>query len=59
MTDLACPILSADGRAIACVTVAAVSRRSAPADFPAILARLKAACAEIAREISGLEPPPE
>jgi len=59
VTDLACPILSADGRAIACVTVAAVSRRSAPTDFPAILARLKAACAEIAREISGLEPPPE
>lgn len=57
VTDVVCPILSGDGRAIACVTVAAVSRRSAPTDFAVILARLQTACAEIAREISGLSPP--
>lgn len=53
VTDVVCPILLADGRAVACVTVAAVSRRSAPPNFEAMLARLKLACAEIAHELSG------
>jgi DNA-binding IclR family transcriptional regulator len=57
VTDIACPILDRDGRALACVTVAAVSRRSAPTDFEAVLARLKLACAAIARERSGFAPP--
>ena len=57
VTDIVCPILAADGRAIACVTVAAVSRRSAPTDFVAVLARLKLACAAIAHELSGFAPP--
>ena len=51
VTDVVCPILIGDGRAVACVTVAAVSRRSAAPNFQAMLARLKAACAEIAREL--------
>jgi DNA-binding IclR family transcriptional regulator len=58
VTDIVCPILVGDGRAVACVTVAAVSRRSAPPDFEAMLARLKAACAEIAHELAGGHPPP-
>lgn len=48
VTDIACPILSVDGRAMACVTVAAVSRRGAASDFPAILERLQSLCAGIA-----------
>jgi DNA-binding IclR family transcriptional regulator len=53
VTDIVCPIVSGDGRAVACVTVAAVSRRSAAPDFEAMLARLKVACAEIANELGG------
>ena len=51
VTDVVCPILVGDGRAVACVTVAVVSRRSAPPNFDAMLARLKLACAEIAHEL--------
>ena len=53
VTDVVCPILIDDGRAVACVTVAAVSRRSAAPNFEAMLARLKLACAEIAHELGG------
>jgi DNA-binding IclR family transcriptional regulator len=53
VTDIACPILVGDGRAIACVTVAVVSRRSAPPNFEALLSRLKIACEEIAAELQG------
>ncbi len=56
VTDVACPILLADGRAVACVTVAAVSRRSNPPNFEAMLDRLKLACAEIARELGAYTP---
>ncbi|MDO8360242.1 MAG: IclR family transcriptional regulator [Devosia sp.] len=55
VTDVVCPIVLADGRAVACVTVAAVSRRSSPPNFEAMLARLKIACGEIAHELSGLD----
>jgi DNA-binding IclR family transcriptional regulator len=53
VTDVVCPIVAGHGRAVACVTVAAVSRRCAAPDFPAMLARLKLACAEIAAELGG------
>lgn len=53
VTDLVCPILTGDGRAVACVTVAAVSRRSAAPNFEAMLERLKLACADIAHELAG------
>lgn len=53
VTDVVCPIVMGDGRAVACVTVAAVSRRSAAPNFEAMLARLKRACAEIASELAG------
>jgi DNA-binding IclR family transcriptional regulator len=53
VTDIVCPILAADGRAIACVTVAAVSRRSSPPNFEALLARLQLACEEIAAALHG------
>ena len=53
VTDVVCPILVGDGRAVACVTVAAVSRRSAAPNFEAMLARLKLACAEIAHKLAG------
>jgi len=52
VTDVVCPIIAGD-RAVACVTVAAVSRRSSPTNFEAMLTRLKAACAEIAHELGG------
>ena len=48
--DVLTPRFGADGT-IACVTVAAVSRRSSPTNFEAMLTRLKAACAEIAHEL--------
>lgn len=53
VTDLVCPILVGEGRAVACVTVAAVSRRSSPPNFDALLARLKLACEEIAAALHG------
>ncbi|MCC2688312.1 MAG: IclR family transcriptional regulator [Rhizobiaceae bacterium] len=58
VTDVVCPILVDDGRAVACVTVAAVSRRSSPPDFDAMLDRLQLACAEIAHELAGYAPSP-
>ncbi len=57
VTDVVCPIIAGDGRAVACVTVAAVSRRSNPPNFEAMLARLKVACAEIAHELTGYAAP--
>jgi DNA-binding IclR family transcriptional regulator len=51
VTDVVCPIVLADNRAVACVTVAGVSRRSNPPDFALMLERLKHACAEIAHEL--------
>ena len=56
VTDEVCPIVLADGRAAACVTVAAVSRRSNPPNFEAMLARLQIACAEIAHEFGAYSP---
>jgi DNA-binding IclR family transcriptional regulator len=56
VTDVVCPILLADGRAIACVTVAAVSRRSAAPNFEAMLARLRIACDEIAGHLGSYAP---
>ena len=52
VTDIVCPIIAGD-RAVACVTVAAVSRRSSPTNFEAMLTRLKLACAEIAHDLGG------
>lgn len=57
VTDVVCPIVLRDGRAVACVTVAAVSRRSNPPNFEAMLARLKIACAEIADELTSYAAP--
>jgi DNA-binding IclR family transcriptional regulator len=51
-----CPIVLSDGRAAACVTVAAVSRRSNPPNFEVMLERLKRACGEIARELGAYSP---
>lgn len=56
VTDVVCPIVLADGRAVACVTVAAVSRRSNPPDFEAMLGRLRLACTEISREFGAYTP---
>ncbi|WP_051329105.1 IclR family transcriptional regulator [Geminicoccus roseus] len=53
VTDLSCPVLRPDGRAVATVTVAAVARRHVTPRFDAILARLKAACAEIEAGLYG------
>jgi DNA-binding IclR family transcriptional regulator len=52
VTDVVCPVIAGDGSAIACVTVAAVSRRSAAPNFEAMLARLKIACAEISHGLA-------
>ncbi|WP_261614488.1 IclR family transcriptional regulator [Microbaculum marinisediminis] len=57
VTDIVCPILVGEGRAVACVTVAAVSRRSATPNYDAILARQQAACAEIAAGLDSATPP--
>ena len=56
VTDVVCPIILANGRAVACVTVAAVSRRSAQPNFEAMLARLRVACDEIARHLGAYSP---
>lgn len=56
VTDVVCPIVLADGRAVACVTVAAVTRRRHPPNFEAILERLQLACAEIAHELGAYTP---
>jgi DNA-binding IclR family transcriptional regulator len=56
VTDVVCPIVLADGRAAACVTVAAVSRRSNPPNFEQMLERLQIACDEIAHELGAYAP---
>lgn len=56
VTDVVCPILLADSNAVACVTVAAVSRRSAAPNFDAMLARLRVACDEIASQLGAYMP---
>lgn len=56
VTDVVCPIVLADGRAVACLTVAAVSRRSRQPDFEMMLDRLKLACAEIALHLGAYSP---
>lgn len=56
VTDVTCPILMPDGQAVACITVAAVTRRGAAPDFDAMLARQQLACAQIARELSAYSP---
>lgn len=48
---MTCPILSVAGRAVACVTVVAVTRRGVASSFDALLARRKAACAEITAQM--------
>jgi DNA-binding IclR family transcriptional regulator len=56
VTDITCPIILPDGRAVACITVAAVTRRSAAPNFAAMLERQKAACAEIASQLGAFSP---
>jgi len=41
---------------VACVTVAAVSRRSAPPNFDAMLSRLRVSCGEIANQLGAYTP---
>ncbi len=56
VTDIVCPIIAGNGRAVACVTVAAVSRRNVPPNFEAMLARLRVACEEISNQLGALAP---
>ncbi len=56
VTDVVCPIVMSDGHAVACITVAAVTRRSVATDLDAMLARQKLACAEIARQLGTYSP---
>lgn len=56
VTDVTCPIVMADGNAVACITVAAVTRRGVTSNFEAMLARQKVACAEIAKELGAYSP---
>jgi DNA-binding IclR family transcriptional regulator len=56
VTDVTAPIVMPDGHAVACITVAAVTRRAAPPDFEVMLARQKLACAEIAKELGTYSP---
>lgn len=49
--DVSSPILLPDGRAAACITLAAVTRRGRQPNFEAMLARLQAACAEIGTQL--------
>lgn len=58
VTDVVCPIMLSNGRAAACVTVAAVSRRQNPPDFEGMLERLKVACAEISQKLGSYAPEP-
>ncbi len=51
ITDVACPILTADGRAVACITVAALSRRDARNRFDMVLALQQRICKEIATNL--------
>tara|TARA_R110002124_G_scaffold49691_4_gene145450 strand:- start:9416 stop:10222 length:807 start_codon:yes stop_codon:yes gene_type:complete len=56
VTDVTCPILSADGRAIACITIVVVNRRDATPNFDAMLDRQKQACSEIAAQLEAYAP---
>ena len=56
VTDVTCPVLAADGRAVACVTVVAVTRRGVAPNFEAMLERQKAACAQIASQMEAYSP---
>lgn len=56
VTDITCPIVMPDGHAVACITVAAVTRRGVTPNFPAMLARQKEACTEIARQLAAFTP---
>lgn len=56
VTDVTCPILSAAGRAVACITVVAVTRRGVASSFDAVLARQKTACAQIATQMEAYSP---
>lgn len=56
ITDITCPILMPDGNAVACVTVAAVSRRGAALDFDHVLERQQQACADIASQLGAYSP---
>lgn len=48
VTDIACPILTAGGRAVACITVAALTRRAVRNRFDAVLNLQRHACKQIA-----------
>lgn len=56
VTDVTCPIVMPDGHAVACITVAAVTRRGVPPNFEAMLVHQKLACAEIARQLGAYSP---
>jgi len=56
VTDVTCPILSVDGRALACTTVVVVNRRNAEPNFNAILERQKEACAKISAQLEAYSP---
>lgn len=56
VTDLTSPIISAAGRAVACITVVAVTRRGVASSFDAVLARQKDACAQIASQMEAYSP---
>jgi DNA-binding IclR family transcriptional regulator len=56
VTDVTCPIIMPDGHAVACITVAAVTRRGVSTNLEAMLARQRLACAEIARELGAYSP---
>src|SRR5690606_15422245 len=56
VTDVTCPVLGADGRAVACVTVVAVTRRGVMPNFDAMLERQKEACRQIASQMEAYSP---
>lgn len=47
ITDIACPVVLSDGRAIACIIVAYINRREMKANYEAARDRVRDACAEI------------
>lgn len=53
ITDVVCPILTEDNRAIACITVAALTRRDVRNRFDAVLNLQQQACKEIADQLGG------
>ncbi len=56
VTDVTSPILLPDGRAVACIILAAVTRRGRQPDFEVMLSRLQAACAEIGSQLISHSP---